>query len=285
MLIIGEKINGTRSQVAKAIAERDKEYIQDLARRQANAGADYLDVNAGTKADLEADALVWLVRVVQEAVDVPLCLDSVNPKALTAAMDHVEQTPMVNSISGEKKLLEEVLPLPANQGCPVIALALDDRGIPKTTEDRLAIVRQVIQETDRAGIAHDRLFVDPLVIAIATDTNSALKAFETMRGIKAEFPDVHLTSGLSNISFGMPARGLINRVFLAFALEAGLDSAIMNPLDRALYEALLAAEVVLGRDHYCLNYTNAYREGRIGPALDERERHAERMKGGEMTEK
>jgi cobalamin-dependent methionine synthase I len=285
MLIIGEKINGTRSSVAKAIAERAKDYIQNLARRQAEAGADYLDVNAGTKPDLEPDALVWLVRVVQEVVDVPLCLDSVNPKALGAAMDHVEKTPMINSISGEKKLLEEVLPLPASHGCPVIALALGDRGIPKTTEDRLAIVRQVIHETDKAGIAHENLFVDPLVIAIATDTSSGLKAFETMRGIKAEFPDVHLTSGLSNISFGMPVRGLINRAFLSFALEAGLDSAIMDPLDRDLYGALLAAEVVLGRDRYCLNYTNAYREGRIGPALDERKRHAERMKGGEMTEK
>ena len=264
MLIIGEKINGTRSQVAKAIAEREKEYIQDLARKQANAGADYLDINAGTKPDLEPDALVWLVCVVQEVVDVPLCLDSVNPKALTAAMDHVEQTPMINSISGEKKRLEEVLPLPTKHGCPVIALALDDRGIPKTTEDRLDIVRQVIQETERAGIAHDKLFVDPLVIAIATDTDSGLNAFETMRGIKAEFPDVHLTSGLSNISFGMPARGLINRAFLTFALESGLDSAIMDPLNRELHEALLAAEVVLGRDRYCLNYTNAYREGRIG---------------------
>jgi cobalamin-dependent methionine synthase I len=285
MLIIGEKINGTRSSVAKAIAERAKDYIQNLARRQAEAGADYLDVNAGTKPDLEPDALAWLVRVVQEVVDVPLCLDSVNPKALGAAMDHVEKTPMINSISGEKKLLEEVLPLPASHGCPVIALALGDRGIPKTTEDRLAIVRQVIHETDKAGIAHENLFVDPLVIAIATDTSSGLKAFETMRGIKAEFPDVHLTSGLSNISFGMPVRGLINRAFLSFALEAGLDSAIMDPLDRDLYGALLAAEVVLGRDRYCLNYTNAYREGRIGPALDERKRHAERMKGGEMTEK
>jgi 5-methyltetrahydrofolate--homocysteine methyltransferase len=270
MLIIGEKINGTRSQVAKAIAEREKEYIQDLALKQANAGADYLDINAGTKPDLEPDALVWLVRVAQEVVDVPLCLDSVNPRALTAAMDHVEQTPMINSISGEKKRLEEVLPLPTKHGCPVIALALDDRGIPKTTEDRLDIVRQVIQETDRAGIAHDRLFVDPLVIAIATDTDSGLNAFETMRGIKAEFPDVHLTSGLSNISFGMPARGLINRAFLTFALEAGLDSAIMDPLDRELYEALLAAEMVLGRDRYCLNYTNAYREGRIGPPKEKR---------------
>ena len=270
MLIIGEKINGPRSPVAKAITERDKDYIQNLARRQAEAGADYLDVNAGTKPDLEPDALVWLVRVVQEVVDAPLCLDSVNPKALTAAMDHVEQTPMINSISGEKRRLEEVLPLAPKHGCPVIALALDDKGIPKTRENRLAIVRQVIHETDKAGIVHEKLFVDPLVIAIATDTNSGLNAFETMRGIKTEFPDVHLTSGLSNISFGMPARGLINRAFLAFALEAGLDSAIMDPLDRELYGALLAAEVVLGRDRYCLNYTNAYREGRIGPPLEER---------------
>jgi 5-methyltetrahydrofolate--homocysteine methyltransferase len=270
MLIIGEKINGTRSQVAKAIAERDKEYIQYLARRQVEAGADYLDVNAGTKPDLETDALVWLVRVVQEVVDVTLCLDTVNPKALTAAMDHVEQTPMINSISGEKRRLEEVLPLTAKHGCSVIALALDDRGIPKTTEDRLDIVRQVIHQTDQAGIVRDKLFIDPLVIAIATDTNSGLKAFETMREIKAEFQDVHLTSGLSNISFGMPARGLINRAFLAFALEAGLDSAIMDPLDRELCEALLAAEVVLGRDRYCLNYTNAFRAGKIGPPLEER---------------
>ena len=270
MLIIGEKINGTRSQVAKAIAEREKEYIQDLALKQANAGANYLDINAGTKPDLEPDALVWLVRVVQEVVDVPLCLDSVNGKALSAAMDHVQQTPMINSISGEKKRLEEILPLSTKHGCPVIALALDDRGIPKTTEDRLDIVRQLIQETDRVGIDHDSLFVDPLVIAIATDTDSGLMAFEVMRGIKAEFPDIHLTSGLSNISFGLPARGLINRAFLTLALDAGLDSAIMDPTDRALYEALLAAEVVLGRDRYCLNYTNAYREGRLGPPKEKR---------------
>ena len=265
MLIIGEKINGTRSLVAKSITEREKEYIQDLALKQTNEGANYLDINAGTKPELEPDALVWLVRVVQEVVDLPLCLDSVNPRALSAALDHVEKTPMINSISGEKKRLEEILPLATKNDCPVIALALDDQGIPKTTEDRLDIVRQVIRETDRVGVVRDKLFVDPLVIAIATDTDAGLKAFEVMRGIKAEFPDIHLTSGLSNISFGMPSRGLINRAFLTLALEAGLDSAIMDPTDRALHEALLAAEVVLGRDRYCLNYTNAYREGRIGP--------------------
>jgi len=271
MLIIGEKINGTHNRVAKAIAERGKDYIQDLARKQVDAGADYLDINAGTRPDREPDALVWLVGIVQEAINVPLCLDTTNPIALGAAMDHVNRVPMVNSISGERKRLDGILPLVTEHGCPVIALALGDRGIPKTTEDRLAIVREIIRETDQVGIEHDRLYFDPLVIAIATDTNSGLKAFETMRGIKAEFPKVHLTSGLSNISFGLPSRGAINRAFLSLALEAGLDSAIMDPTDRVLYEQLLAAEVVLGRDRFCLNYTSAYRDGRIGPPLDERE--------------
>lgn len=270
MLIIGEKINGTRARVAKAIADRSKEPIQELARRQAEAGAHYLDINAGTRVDLEPDALVWLVEVVQEAVKVPLCLDSTNPEAIKAAMDRVEQTPMVNSISGEKKRLQGILPLVIRGGCPVIALAMGDRGIPKTTEDRMAIVREIIRETDRVGLERDKLYLDPLVMALATDTSSGIKTFETMRKIKAEFPDVRLTSGLSNISFGLPLRGLINRTFLTLALEAGLDSVIMDPTDRALFEQLMASEVVLGRDRFCLNYTSAYRAGRIGPPLEER---------------
>jgi 5-methyltetrahydrofolate--homocysteine methyltransferase len=270
MLIIGEKINGTRRQVAGAIKERDKEFIQDLAHRQVEAGAHYLEVNTGTSPDLEADALVWLVNVVQEAVKVPLCLDSTNPSALAASMDRVERVPLVNSISGERKLLDDILPLAAKHACPVIALAIDDNGFPKTAEDRLVAIRRVIHETDKVGLPHDKLYIDPLVMAVATDTSSGLTAFETMRAVLAEYPNVHLTSGLSNISFGLPARGLINRVFLSLALAAGLDSAIMDPLDRELRGELLAAEAVLGRDRFCRNYTRAYSSGKIGPNMEER---------------
>jgi len=266
MQIIGEKINGTLKRVGRAVADRDATFIQALARRQVEAGADLLDVNAGTRPDQEPDDLIWLVRTVQETVDVPLCLDSANPRALAAAIEKVRQAPLINSISGKQKRLEGILPLARDHGCPVIALALDESGIPQGVEERLTVIRRVIGETRRAGLPDDKVYVDPLVMAIATDTEGGLIALETMRAVHAEFPAVHLSVGLSNISFGLPARSLINQAFLTLALAAGLDTAIMDPLDRDLRGALLAAELVLGRDHHCRNYTRAYRAGLIGRA-------------------
>lgn len=265
MKIIGEKINGTRSQVKQAVAERDAAFVRALAQRQVEAGADWLDVNAGTSPNREPDDLVWLVQTVQEAVDVPLCLDSTHPPALAAAIQQVRQTPLINSISGERARLDGILPLVRQAGCGVIALALDDQGIPVGAQERLAVLRRVLDQTRRAGIPDDRVYVDPLVMALATNTESGRVVLDTLQAVRAEFPDVHLTSGLSNVSFGLPARTLINRAFLTLALAAGLDSAIMDPLDRELRAALLAAELVLGRDRHCLNYTRAYRAGQFGP--------------------
>ncbi len=263
MQIIGEKINGTRSAVRQAVAERDAAFIQDLARRQAAAGAHWLDVNAGTPPDQEPADLVWLVRTVQEAVDVPLCLDSTNPRALAAAIPEARQTPLINSISGEQARLAGILPLVREAG-GVIALAMDDTGIPAGAAERLAVVRRVMDETRRAGIPDERVYVDPLVLTIATNNDAGLIALETMRALRAEFPAVHLTVGLSNVSFGLPARTRINQAFLTLALAAGLDTAILDPLDWELRAALWAAEVVLGRDPHCLNYIRAYRAGRLG---------------------
>ncbi|MBU0491866.1 MAG: dihydropteroate synthase [Chloroflexi bacterium] len=264
MKIIGEKINGTRSRVKKAVAERDAAWIQDLARRQAQAGADWLDVNAGTPPDREPDDLAWLVQTVQEVTDVPLCLDSANAHALAAALPRVQRPPLINSISGEQQRLQDTLPLARAHGCPVIALALDDRGIPGDVAGRLAVVRRVVEQTRQAGLADDQVYVDPLVMALATNTASGQVALDTMRAICAEFPAAHLTSGLSNVSFGLPARSLINQAFLALALAAGLDTAIIDPLDQDLRAMLLAAELVLGRDRHCRSYIRAYRAGRLG---------------------
>ncbi len=261
MKIIGEKINGTRSQVRKAVLERDAETIAALARAQADSGAAWIDVNAGTPADREPEDLVWLVRTVQAAVDVPLCLDSANPAALAAALEEVRKPPLVNSISGERARLEGVLPLAARAADGVIALAMDDQGIPGSAEGRLAIIRRLLQATRAAGIPDEHVYVDPLVMSVATNSDSARVALATLRAARAEFPGVHFTSGLSNVSFGLPARSLINRAFLILMLEAGLDTAILDPLDRELRKALLAAEVVLGLDRHCLAYTRAFRAG------------------------
>jgi 5-methyltetrahydrofolate--homocysteine methyltransferase len=261
MKIIGEKINGTRNQVRQAIAARDLVFIQQLAQRQAQADASWLDVNAGTAPAQEPDDLVWLVQTVQAVVDTPLCLDSANPAALRAALAQVRHPPMINSISGEPARLNDILPLVQESGCAVIALAMDERGIPNDTPGRLAVIRKMIDATRRANIADERLYVDPLAMALSAQTDSAQVALATIRAVRAEFPVVHLSAGLSNISFGLPARTLINQAFLTLALDAGLDTAILDPLDHDLKRMLLAAQVVLGQDRYCRNYTRAYRAG------------------------
>jgi 5-methyltetrahydrofolate--homocysteine methyltransferase len=263
--VIAEKINGTRKSVQAAVIGRDAPFIVDLARRQADAGATWIDVNAGTSPEREPEDLVWLVETVQEVVEQPLSLDTANPRALRAALRVVRQTPLVNSISGERARLEGVLPQAAEAGSPVVALALDDTGIPSTTEQRMRVIRGLVAATREAGIPDERVYVDPLVMTISTNVQSASIAIATMRAVRAEFPDVHMTSGLSNVSFGLPARGLVNRTYLTLAVEAGLDSAILDPLDRELRASLLATELLLGRDRHCLAYTRAFRAGLLGP--------------------
>lgn len=261
MKIIAEKINGTRKPVAQAIVERDAAFIKDLARRQAEAGSTWLDVNAGTHPNREADDLIWLIETVQAVVDTPLCLDSANPKALAAAIKAVDKTPLINSISGEPERLDGILPLVVEHGCQVIALAMGGKKMPESTDERVTIIQRVIEATRAAGVPDEHVYIDPLAMTISTNIQSGLIACDTIRTVRQAYPEAHVTLGLSNISFGLPARSYINRAFLTLAMAAGLDSAILDPLDQELKAALLAAELVLGRDRHCLNYIRAYRAG------------------------
>ena len=261
MKIIGEKINGTRKAVAKAIAERDVLFIQNLAQRQVEGGASWLDINAGTLPDREAEDLTWLIQLVQEVVTVPLCLDSANPDALRAVIKQVNKPAMINSISGEEARLSGILPIVAENNCDVIALCMDDKGIPLTAEERLEVARKIIERTRAAGVADEKIYIDPLVMTIATNTQAGMVTLNTMRLVRTEFPVVHISCGLSNVSFGLPARALINRTFLVLGLEAGMDTAIIDPNDREMGAAMRAAELLLGKDKHCLSYTRAFRAG------------------------
>lgn len=263
MIVIGEKINGTRKKVGAAIAEKDSDFIQKLAMAQVDAGADYLDVNAGTTPDKEPDDLVWLIETVQAVTDVHLCPDSANPSALKAGFAVVKQPPIVNSLSGERDRVENILPLACAEQTELIVLALDDKGIPNSVQQRVEIIDRLINMTRKGGLADSKLYIDPLITALSTDTQSGIRAFEAMRTIKKEFPEVHLTAGLSNISFGLPSRSIVNQAFVVLAMDAGLDSAIIDPEDRYLQSMMAAAEMTLGRDRYCSNYTRMYREGKI----------------------
>jgi cobalamin-dependent methionine synthase I len=204
---------------------------------------------------------VWLIENVQAVVDTPLCLDSANPKALAVAIKAVNETPMINSISGEPDRLQGILPLVAEHDCRVIALAMDEKKIPETSEARVVVIHKVLEATRAAGVPDEQVYIDPLVMTLSANIQSGLIFFETMRAVREAYPEVHFTAGLSNISFGLPARSYINRAFLTLALAAGLDSAILDPLDREMKAALVVAELVLGQDRHCLNYTRAYRAG------------------------
>lgn len=263
MEIIGEKINGTIERVGRAVTERDAVHIRELATTQVEAGASYLDVNAGTTADREADDLLWLVEVAQGCVDVPMCLDSPNPASLSAAIEIVDQAPMINSINGEADRLAGVLPLVADNDCRVIALAMDGAQIPEDSEGRMRIVRDLIGATRSRGIPDDRVYIDPLAMTIAANSQSASTTLDTIRAIRAEVPEAHVTMGLSNISFGLPARRLVNVPFLTLAMAAGLDSAILDPTDHLVGVTILATDLLLGRDRHAQNYNRAYRAGRL----------------------
>jgi 5-methyltetrahydrofolate--homocysteine methyltransferase len=259
MLIIGEKINGTRSEVAQAIATRDAGAIQQLARRQTEAGSHWLDVNAGTAPDKEPDDLVWLIDTIQAVVDTPLCLDSANSEALAVAVKAVAQPPMINSVTGSPRKLEELLPLVAQSGGPVIALLLDNTGIPRTVTERVATAGRIMLATRAAGIADEDVYLDPITLTIASEVGGARITLETMRALRHAFPGARLSVGLSNISFGLPERKAINRAYLTLALDAGLDAAILDPLDDELRIAIQAAEAVIGRDKYGVKYIRSLR--------------------------
>ena len=269
MIIIGEKINGTRKAVAKAITERDADFIKRLAQSQTEAGSAYLDVNAGTAPEREPDDMIWLVENVQAVSDLPLCLDSANPAALKAGLETVNKPPLINSLSGEKARIQGVLPLALEYKTGLIILALDDSaGIPASSAGRMEIINRLAAMATEGGLSEDQLFFDPLVTAISTGQDNAKITFDTIRAVKQAYPQAHVTSGLSNISFGMPLRALINRTFMAMCIMSGLDSAIADPNDRELMGAVLAAEMLMGQDKFCQNFSKAYRGGRIGPQAD-----------------
>jgi 5-methyltetrahydrofolate--homocysteine methyltransferase len=246
---------------------RDAEAIAKLARRQCEAGASYIDVNAGMFLDDEPDVLEWLVGVVAEAVGAPLSIDTPNAAALkrglAANAEKGHGKPIVNSITGEKARFEAVLPLVLEYGASVIALCMDDSGMPDTVEDRLRVAGSLIENLANAGVAEEDIFIDPMVRPVGTGPHYGVVAIETIREVKRRYPHAHSACGLSNVSFGIPARKLMNQAFLVAAMSAGMDGAILDPLDKKLMSILYATEALLGIDEYCMEYITKYRDGAL----------------------
>jgi 5-methyltetrahydrofolate--homocysteine methyltransferase len=269
LIIIGEKINGTIPSVKQAIEERDIEFIRSLAIKQAEAGADYIDICASTSPEKEVETLKWLMEIVQDAVDTPICIDSPTADVIKEVLPFAKRPGILNSVSEEGDKCEVIFPLIQGTEWQVIALTCDSKGIPSDVQTRVDITKSMVEKAAQYDISQDRIHIDPLVMALSADNESLLKFVDTLRTVKEMYPTIKVTSGLSNISFGMPLRKVINQNFFTITIYAGMDSAIMDPLNREMMATLLTTEALLGRDRYCRKFSTAYRKNKIGPKKEE----------------
>ncbi len=260
MIIIGELINASRNVIKAAIETRNAGTIQKVAKAQADAGADYIDVNAGIFVGKEPEYLGWLVETVQEVTDKPCAIDSPDPAAIEAAIAVHRGIPMINSISLEKERYDKLMPVIAGTDMKVIALCMSDGGMPQTVDDRLKIADELVNGLLKNNVKMENIFVDPLVQPVSVDDTFGVEFINSIEKIVTTFSGIHTACGLSNISFGLPARKFMNQTFMVMAIAKGLDGAIMNPLDKKMMANIITAEALFGKDNFCMNYLKAFRE-------------------------
>jgi len=261
MIIIGELLNSTRETIHRAVGECDASLIKDIATKQEAAGAAYLDVNAGAFAEREIEQLEWMIRTVREATAIPLCIDSPKPEALARGCATAGGSLIVNSISAESVRFQSVLPIVKEYNTGVIALAMDDTGMSDDEDTVYNVACHLAERLMAEGVTPERIFLDPLVRPIGANSSYGGLALNLIRRIRDTFPKIHRICGLSNVSFGLPKRRILNRALLILAMASGLDAAILDPLDAPLMAHLKATEALLGYDDYCMNYIAAARSG------------------------
>lgn len=264
MIIIGEKINATRKAIAAAIAARDEKHILQTARDQVAAGATYLDINGGDpRPGAETANMEWLVNLVQANVDVPLCIDSANPESMEEGLSLVKQKPIVNSVSLEKERLEAFLPIIAKHECMVVALCMADQGPPSGTDDRVERTGKLIEALTQAGKKVDEIIIDPCFFPVSAEAKSAMQVCQAIATIKKNWPAVHVGGGLSNTSYGLPARKYVNLAMMAMCIQNGMDAPIVDPCVPGIVPIMMASEVLIGADEWCVNYMSAARSGKL----------------------
>jgi 5-methyltetrahydrofolate--homocysteine methyltransferase len=261
-VIIGERINPTgRKRLQAEMEAHDFTTARQDACDQIEAGARILDVNAGVPDGDEPALLKAAIQAVREVSDAPLSIDTANPQALAAALAIYEGKALVNSVNGETRSLETMLPLVKEHGAAVIGLCMDDDGIPDTAEKRLAVADRIIARAAQLGIPAEDVVIDPLVLTVSADSRAAAVTLEATQRIVATF-GVNITMGASNVSYGLPDRPALNAAFMAMAIHAGLTCPITNPLDPELARAVLAGDLAMGKDEWSERWIGAYRARR-----------------------
>ena len=261
MFIIGELINGMYLNIGKAIKERDKSEIQKCALQQVESGADALDINCGPASKQPLIDMPWLVEVVQEVTDKPLCLDSSKAQVIEAGLKATRNKTIINSVSADSEKLDTIVPLAKQYGSQLIGITISKKGIPQNKDQRLELAAMIVSACVDKEFPIDNLYLDPIVLPVNVAQAQLKDILESIREFKIiSEPSPKTTLGLSNVSQGTNVRGLVNRTFLTMAIAYGLDSAILDPTDKELVEALITAELILNKNIYCGSYLEAYRK-------------------------
>ncbi len=265
MLIIGESLNATIPPVRQAVIEHDENKIASLARAQAECGASMLDVNASVPEQDEVENLRWMVKTVQRATDLPLVLDSSDPRAIEAALDiYRGPPPILNSITGEMtKGHQHLLELAVMNNCGLVVMCMDETGISADAEVRFSIAVKLFERARAAGLSPEKVYVDPLVMAIGADYTAGATSLHVLRLIQERLPQVHTFCGASNISWGMPLRRLLNRTMISMQVSLGMHAFLVDVRDSKLMSTLIAAKALIGQDEWGMEYIRAYRTGRL----------------------
>jgi len=281
--IIGERINPTGKKLLKeALRAEDITYIQDEAIRQVKAGAEILDINVGLPEIDERQMMLRAVKSVASVVDTPLQIDSSDPAVIEAAARAYNGKPIINSVNGKESVMREIFPIVKKYGASVIALTLDDSGLPKDAAQRIAIAGRIIEEAEAWGIGRERIIVDCLTLTVSAEQHAALDTLKAIRAIKEKY-GVRTTLGASNVSFGLPERKLLNRTFLAMAMEAGLDAPITDPLEPEYINTIRAFEALSAKDRESRDYIAAYGARQpVGAGAGEAQRSAPTGSGAAM---
>lgn len=266
MIIIGEKINGAIPTIKQAIAEKNEALIIERTLAQANAGANFLDCAPSTATEIEYETMVWLIGLMQGCTDVPLCIDSPNASLLARILEegYVKKPGMVNSVNEEGSKCETIFPLIAGTPWEVVGLTCDRDGIPAEAQKKVDIAKRIIDKAVKYGVALPQLHIDPCVMALATAPTAMDDFIYCIEHIHAYAPEVKVTGAISNISFEMPARKFVNMNCLAYAMAAGLDSAILDPTSEAMMGTIFACEALRMKDKGGRKYNRAYRKGLFG---------------------
>jgi 5-methyltetrahydrofolate--homocysteine methyltransferase len=264
MIIIGEKINGSIPSVGKAIEAKDGEFIKNLAKVQTDAGADFIDVCASVEVSKELDTLKWMIDLVQSVTETPIAVDSPSAETCAKSIDFCNKPGLVNSVSMEGNKIAVVFPKIAGTKWQCVALLCDDTGIPRSAAKRLEVFAALMKKAKEFNIDPSRLHIDPLVEMLATSDDGINMIVEVMKDIRKQYPTIHITGAASNISFNLPARKIVNQAFVVLAMNAGLDSVILDPLNRDLRGLIYATDALLANDEMCIEYIHAFRKGIFG---------------------